>query len=221
MHRLMVTSSTYRMQSWITDTKDPDLRIDAENRYFWRMNPQRMQAEVVRDSMLALSRQLEPKIGGPSIDETDQESRRRSLYFRQTPDNQMVFLQVFDGANPIECYERSETVAPQQALALSNSKLSFTTARLITRQLGEETPPAPAFIAKAFELILGRPPSDGELALSQKYLQEQEERLRPPAKSGWPASDAGPAPNSTPGALRARENMIHALLNHNDFVTIR
>ena len=72
------------------------------------MNPQRMEGEEVRDSMLYMAGLLDLTMGGPEIDENKgQESHRRSLYFRQTPDNQMVFLQVFDGADAIECYERA------------------------------------------------------------------------------------------------------------------
>ena len=115
--------------------------IDPDNKYLWRMNPQRMEGEEVRDSMLYMAGLLDLTRGGPEIDETKgQESRRRSLYFRQTPDNQMVFLHVFDGADAIECYERSDTVAPQQALALANSKISFTVAGLVAGHLGGETP---------------------------------------------------------------------------------
>ncbi len=219
MHRLMVTSNTYRMQSWPSDPKDSDLSLDPGNKDYWRMNPQRMEAEVVRDSMLYMAGLLDLSMGGPEIDETKgDESQRRSVYFHQTPDNQMVFLQVFDGANPIECYERAETVAPQQALALANSKLSFTVAGLMAGHLGGASPPAAAFVARAFEAVLDRPPSAEELRLSQQYLEREEDRFRDPEKPAW-GSGADPAASSP--VLRARVDLVHALLNHNDFVTIR
>jgi len=220
MHRLMVTSNTYRMQSWVGDPKDHDLAIDPDNKYMWRMNPQRMEAEAVRDSMLYLAGLLDLTRGGPEIDDTKgQESRRRSLYFRQTPDNQMVFLHVFDGADAIECYERSETVAPQQALALANSKLSFTVAGLVASHLGGESPPAATFVAKAFEAVLGRPPRAEELDLSEKFLDREEERFRDPENPAW--QQGKPASETQSPTLRAREDLVHALLNHNDFVTVR
>ena len=219
MHRLMVTSNTYRMQSWPSDPKDSDLSLDPGNKDYWRMNPQRMEAEVVRDSMLYMAGLLDLSMGGPEIDETKgDESHRRSVYFHQTPDNQMVFLQVFDGANPIECYERAETVAPQQALALANSKLSFAVAGLMAGHLGGASPPAAAFVARAFEAVLDRPPSAEELRLSQQYLEREEDRFRDPEKPAW-GSGADPAASSP--VLRARVDLVHALLNHNDFVTIR
>lgn len=219
IHRLMLTSSTYRMQSGAADPKDSNLSLDPGNKYLWRMNPQRMEAEEVRDSMLYMSGLLDLAVGGPEIDESKgEESRRRSLYFHQTPDNQMTFLQVFDGASPIECYERAETVAPQQALALANSKLSFTVAGLMAGHLGGEKPPSPTFVARAFEMILDRPPSTEELRLSQQFLEREEQRFRDPEKPAW--AD-GKASETTAPALRARVDLVHALLNHNDFVTIR
>jgi hypothetical protein len=219
MHRLMVTSNTYRMQSWAGDVKDRNLSVDPDNQYLWRMNPHRMEGEVVRDSMLYMSGLLDPAMGGPEIDENkDHDVRRRSVYFHQTPDNQMVFLQVFDGANPIECYERAETVSPQQALAMANSKLSFTVAGRIAAQLGGVSPPAAAFVAKAFEGVLGRPATAEETSLSTKFLQQEEARFRDPEKSGWQKGAGGETQSF---ALRARENLVHALFNHNDFVTVR
>jgi Protein of unknown function (DUF1553) len=220
IHGLMVTSSTYRMQSSMADLKDTDLSIDPDNKYMWRMNPQRMEAEVVRDSMLYMAGLLDLTRGGPEIDETKgQESHRRSLYFRQTPDNQMVFLHVFDGADAIECYERSDTVAPQQALALSNSKISFTVAGLMAGHLGGEAPPVATFVTKAFEAILDRPPSSAELDLSEKYIEQEQQRFRD-AKPPAPQKDAAAREPESP-VLRAREDLVHALLNHNDFVTVR
>jgi mono/diheme cytochrome c family protein len=219
LHRLIVTSSVYQMQSSSGGAKDHNDTIDPDNKYVWRMNAHRMEAEVVRDTMLYLAGSLESQIGGPEIDETkSDESHRRSLYFHQTPDNQMAFLQVFDGASPIECYVRSETVAPQQALALSNSRLSFQVAVRISGRLGGVSAAPANFVSVAFETVLGRPPSSQELSLSEKFLIREEERFR-----AFETTQRGNAANgqATLTALHARENLVHALLNHNDFVTIR
>jgi hypothetical protein len=193
IQRLMVTSSTYRMRSSASGPPGRNTNVDPENKYLWRMNPRRMEAEVVRDSILAVSGQLDPQMGGPEIDEMQGfESRRRSLYFRHSPDTQMEFLKMFDGASPAECYLRNESVVPQQALALANSQLSRDQSRILARRLSTE----PAFIQAAFQTVLGRPPSADELATSERFLQRQ------PAE-------------------QARESLVHVLLNHNDFVTIR
>jgi hypothetical protein len=199
MHRLLMMSRAYRTQSsgWTADS--PQAKIDPDNLYLWRMNVRRMSAENVRDSLLSLSGHLDPAMGGPEIDETrGQEVYRRSIYFRHTPDLQMEMLRVFDAASPIECFERSESIVPQQALALSNSKLSQTVAEAIARQL---EPAGPRFVTAAFERLLGRAPTAAELAASTQFVAEQQ---------GHYNSEA-----------RARQSLVHVLVNHNDFVTIR
>ena len=100
------------------------------------MNIRRMEAEAVRDSVLTMAGKLDTTMGGPEIDETKgDEIFRRSIYFRHAPDLQMDMLKVFDVASPNECFQRSESIVPQQALALANSKLSFTMSRLLAQQL--------------------------------------------------------------------------------------
>ncbi len=193
MHRLMVTSATYRLLSSAGSENNPNAAIDPDNVFLWRMNPRRMEAEIVRDSLLALAGELDPAMGGPEIDDTKgMESKRRSIYFRHSPDTQMEFLKVFDGPNPVECYERGESVVPQQALALANSQLSVEKARVLAAKLGA----GPEFVRTAFETILGRPPSSDEQTVAARFLQRQ-------------------------SGSRGRENFVHVLLNHNDFVTIR
>ncbi len=207
MHRLMVTSSAYRMQSGAA-RGHPNEKIDPENRLLWRRNPRRMEAEVVRDSVLSAAGTLDLTRGGPELnEETDQESARRSLYFRLTPDAELLFLKVFDGADPTSCYQRTESIVPQQALALANSKLSLTQSRVLAQRLGGSERTAAQFLREAHETVLGRPPSPAETAGSLKFLERQEALFQDAA-----APDA---------KLRARENLIHALFNRNEFVTIR
>ena len=226
IHRLMVTSFAYRMQSSAGNPKHPNLSIDPDNRYLWRMNPRRMEAESVRDSILTVAGQLDTTIGGPELDETKgQESYRRSIYFRHTPDAQMVFLKLFDAANPNDCYERNESVVPQQALAMSNSKLSLTQARLLARKISQSLPAKSGeseFVREAFERVLGRPPSSEELVESTSFVKDQAGLFSKPGK--LTAFRSGSANEVAPGSdpnLRARESLVHALFNHNDFVTIR
>ena len=227
LHRLMVTSSTYRMASSAPEPKSRNAAIDPDNRYLWRMNPHRMEAEVVRDSLLQIAGQLDPTMGGPEVDEKEgQTSRRRSIYFRHTPDSQMVFLKVFDSASPTDCYERNESVVPQQALAMSNSSLSYSEARRLARNIsqGFKTPDSEdsEFVAAAFERILSRPPSTQELSESVTFIHDQGELFRSPEKlTAFQAGKPGEVLPSDDPLLRARESLVHALFNHNDFVTIR
>jgi len=219
IHRLIVTSSAYRMQS-TPEAADHNAAIDPDNTYFWRMNPRRMEAEAVRDSVLYLAGQLDTTMGGPELDaKTGEESRRRSIYFQHAPDAQMTFLKVFDEASPNECYARNETVVPHQALALANSKLSLTEARLLAKSLAAKSPTATEFVNRAFETVLSRPPSVEERAESEKFLKEQEELFHDPQKL-TPVKAAKEQP-AIDARMRAREDLVHVLLNHNDFVTIR
>ncbi len=227
IHRLIVTSNTYRMQSSTKDAIGPNAKIDPENRYLWRMNEQRMQAEVVRDSLLSIAGQLDTAMGGLEI-EADKglESHRRSVYFQHTPDVQVTFLKVFDEANPNECFQRNESIVPHQALALANSKLSLHVARTLERQMtkqaGDTVAADSKFIAETFDVILNRPPSAAERGESLKFLRQQEELFQDPKKLTLVAT--GPAGEIKPELdphLRAREDLVHVLLNHTDFVTIR
>ncbi len=223
MHRLMVTSAAYRMRSSGWDPESKQAKTDADNLYFWRMNVRRMEAEVVRDSVLALAGKLDRTMGGPEIDETKgQQMYRRSLYFRHTPDLQMDMLKVFDAASPIECFERSESIVPQQALALSNGQLSLDMARIIAAQLASPAASdSGAFVVAAFDRILGRAPSEAEKGASIQYLGEQAALYRGPGLTPFPSGpEARVKPSSDP-EQRARESLAHVLLNHNDFVTIR
>ncbi len=229
MHRRMVTSHAYQMQSSGEGPDDPNHGIDPANTYLWRMNPRRMEAELVRDNLLRVTGLLDTSLGGPDLDPgLDQTSRRRSLYFRHAKEKKVTFLKLFDSANPSACYRRVESVVPQQALAMANSPLTFEQSRLLAAELskvvgGDPSPAADrAFVAAAFERILSRPPTADESDECARYIVAQAARFADPSKltpfTSGPSSTVKPA---TDPRLRARENVVHVLLNHNDFVTIR
>jgi Protein of unknown function (DUF1553)/Protein of unknown function (DUF1549)/Planctomycete cytochrome C len=226
IHRLMVTSNTYRMRSSATDPAHPNRAIDSDNEYLWRMNSRRMEAEIVRDSLLSMAGQLDTTMGGPDLEESQAEHNyRRSLYFHHTPDSQAVFLKLFDAPDPTDCYRRDESIVPQQALALANSKLSYTQARLLARKISGESQQKQGdsqFIRDAFEITLGRPPTEKELSESASFLRQQETLfLNSTGLTLLQAGTASVVPPSREPRVRARENLVHVLFNHNDFVTIR
>ena len=95
-----------------------------------------MEAELVRDGILFVAGKLDLTLGGPDIDYTQGLTvNRRSLYFRHAHEKQMEFLKLFDAAAVTECYQRKESIVPQQALALANSELTLVQARIIAREL--------------------------------------------------------------------------------------
>jgi hypothetical protein len=207
LHRLMVTSDAYRLASSNAGAPAKNRESDAENRYYWRMNPMRMEAQVLRDSLLFLAGELDLKLGGPAIPIQDEASRRRSLYFVHSHNEQQKFLGIFDDAPVLECYRRSVSIVPQQALALANSKLALTMAGRINdrlhQQFGQGTDRD--FARAAFETVLAATPTAEELTVCEEALRQWQELAK-----------------GRPDAVRrARGNLIHALLNHNDFITIR
>jgi hypothetical protein len=172
------------------------------------MNPVRMEAQVIRDSLLFLSNELDGKLGGPSIPVQDEGSRRRSLYFVHSHNDQQKFLAMFDDAKVQECYRRAASVVPQQALALENSSLAQSAAEKIARRL---VPLANGsdheFIRLAFRVVLCCEPSLDELAACQQTFGDLRRLLQ--------------SENRTDGESRCQAQLVQALLNHNDFVTIR
>jgi mono/diheme cytochrome c family protein len=231
LHRLIVTSATYRMRSDDGEAGASETvanrKSDPDNVYLWHANVRRMEAEVVRDSVLAVGGSLDCSMGGADIDyEEGLKSPRRSVYFRHAHEKQMTFLTLFDAASPNECYRRDQSVMPQQALALSNSSLSLAQSRKlaarITADTGGDLDPIGSFVTSAFERVLGRSPTMAERQTCDAFVREQSDRLSKRSElEAIGSGDAGPVPPSWDPAQRARENLVHVLINHNDFVTIR
>jgi hypothetical protein len=249
VHKLIVMSRTYRLASAgsgqvqgsrfkvQSSTNDSTLNFelgtlnscDPENLYYWRANPRRMEAEAVRDATLFLAGTLDLARGGPEVDQNQGLTvPRRSLYFRSSKEKKMEFLALFDSANPVECYRRSESIAPQQALALANSTLSLAQSRVLAQKLSESLgdmpaeEAAPRFVESAFVRILCRQPTADERAACLAFLREQSQTLADVAS--LTVFSAGPAASVQPSSdpqQRARESLVHVLFNHNDFVTVR
>jgi hypothetical protein len=220
IHRLIVTSATYRQDS---KPHAGGLERDPDNTFLWRWTPRRAEAEVVRDTLFAVAGNLDSRMGGPAIDHAAGLTvPRRSLYFEHAAEKQMEFLQIFDGAGVSECYRRKESILPQQALALANSDLSLRQARRLARVLSNDAGSDSAgFVTAAFERVLGRGPTDLEQHECLGFLEPGVTWAVSGVRGSNPPADPdGRAPATDP-ALRRRESMVHVLLNHHDFVTIR
>ena len=208
IHRLIVTSATYRMSSSLAGG-EANAAMDPDNAGWWRRAPIRLESEVVRDSILSLAGTLDSTPGGPPVAPAEQaESRRRSLYFFHSNNDRNLFLTTFDEALVKECYRRDQSIVPQQALALTNSRLLLDASKLIAVRIAERTTADPhelddiAFVRRAFTWLLGVTANDAELAASLKALDEWR---RLPVEDG----------------RDARALLVWAILNHNDFVTLR
>ncbi|MCA9071822.1 MAG: DUF1553 domain-containing protein [Planctomycetaceae bacterium] len=208
LHHLIVTSDAYRLSSSTANADPETLEADPKDQFYWRMNPRRMESQIVRDSLLKLAGVLDEKLGGPSLDPSPN-ATRRSLYFKHSRDHQDLFLSMFDDADHLQCYRRSESIIPQQALALANSQLAIQMSEKIAGRLSQSTPKLDrnAFIGLTFETLLARQPDDAEmnecLSFAKKLANLQK----------------GNSAEQTESRIRIR--LVHALLNHNDFITIR
>ena len=220
IHRLIAMSHTYQMGSGYDAAS---AAIDPDNRYFWRTTPRRIEAEAVRDSVLHLAGGLDRTQGGPELDHHKaMQIPRRSIYFRHAPEKQTQFLHLFDMAAPTECYLRRDSVIPQQALALANSELTVTQSRRLARTLSQQVEETgDDFLEAAFLQVLGREPGSEEKAECEAFLaQRQKQVAESESSDATNDRDEVHRPAADP-RLRARENLVHVLLNHHEFVTLK
>jgi hypothetical protein len=229
LHRLIVSSDAYRLAS--VEPRDrvaaANRAIDPDNLELWHANARRLDAETVRDSVLYVAGGLDTTAGGAPVPYQEADaSPRRSVYLQHAYEKQSRFMQIFDAASVNECYRRSASVIPQQALAMANSALVLSQARRLAAELTEQTDAdnpgrrKRAFVHDAFMRILSRPPTDEESDYCVTFLREQAKRLAASADLTpfVGGADAKVTPSADPDQ-RARENLVHVLMNHHDFVT--
>ena len=177
LHRLIVTSHTYRQRS---DHRTAATQVDGENRLLWRMNRTRIDAEALRDAMLSVAGRLDSTMGGPSVqmflfkndhsptydyarfDPDSPGAYRRSIYrliVRSVPD---PFMERLDCPDPsILTPKRSTTITAIQALAVWNNSFVLRMAEHLAAGLAKVVPSEQ--VATAFRLVLGRPPTATEV----------------------------------------------------------
>ncbi|MFT6241580.1 MAG: hypothetical protein ACJAQT_003679 [Akkermansiaceae bacterium] len=168
--REITLSRTYQLSSQTTDNHDP------ENRLLSHANRKRLEAELIRDTALLLSGQLDPARGGPTIRNAGQydlnytfDSKRRSVYVPWFRNSMLDLFEVFDAPNPnLVVGNRSVTNLPTQALFLMNSPFIREQSQRTAQGLLKEK----ATITDAYQLILSRPPTPSELTTTQSFLNQ-------------------------------------------------
>jgi len=173
LHRLIVTSATYR-QSSMPD--DAGRRIDPENRLFWHAPMRRLEAEQIRDTILAVTGELEMDMGGPAVDTF---KPRRSIYTKVMRNNRDPLLEAFDAPQSFfSASQRDTTTTPVQSLLLINSQYMLQRAQAMAGRLqrnGAKT--EDELIAAAYRLALGRAPTTEESSAGKRFLREQQARV--------------------------------------------
>jgi hypothetical protein len=185
MHRLMLLSATYQQS---TRAAAQTLAKDPENELFSRMNRQRLEGEIVRDSLLAVSGHLERKMGGPGVfpplpgdtvlkewkvSPDPKDHVRRSVYIFARRNLRFPFLETFDLPDSnLSCPKREQSTTAPQALALLNAKDVVTAANKLAQRVEKEASSPQDRIVLAYRLVLGRGPTPREEEVAREFLQE-------------------------------------------------
>jgi len=244
VHRLILLSNTYQ------EASDFDAKIadaDPDNKLLWRYPRHRMEAEAIRDSMLATSGLLNSQMGGPGVypsvppgllselsatavsggwrtEKDPAQSDRRSVYIFVRRNLPYPLLQEFDAANTFEsCDYRKNTVTPPQSLDLLNNELVLDWARSLAGRVLNDSGLSPAAqVDRAFRLAYGRAATVEEQKIADDFLAKQT-----PVMSARLASNEAKPPIPTnlpqgvdPARAAAFVDLCHMLLDSNEFLYI-
>ncbi len=217
LHRLLLTSATYRQGSAF----DPAARankVDPENRFLWRQRLRRLEAESLRDAILCVAGSLNPEMNGPPVGvlrqpdgdvvtPADAPGRRRSVYLQVRRSQPVTLLQVFD--QPVletNCTRRATSTVSSQALTLLNSDFLVSQADAFAARACREQPADPA--GQALFLAFGRRPTSSERATLEAFLARQTTLHAPTT------------PDPARAARNALADLCHMLLSANEFVYV-
>jgi hypothetical protein len=169
LHRQIMLSSTYQLSS---DPGAGNNTSDAANAYLWRGARQRLDVEAWRDSLLAVSGTLDPKIGGPTFDLKDAGARRRTVYAKVSRHELDGLLRLFDfpDAN-VTADKRTTTTVPQQQLFALNSEFMVTQARAFAAKLEKAGTTDEARVNAAYRMAFNREPESRELSIALAFLK--------------------------------------------------
>ena len=177
-HRLMLTSATYR-QSAIRSTPEAAALKDPENRWLWKMNTRRLDAEQVRDAMLAASGELKEDAGGPSVEQT---SPHRSVYTKQLRNTRDPLLDVFDAPEAFSSVPlRNVTTTATQSLFMINGDFPLKRSAALAGRLRQRVKSSDpeALVDAAFQIVYGRPPEPPELKAAVGFLKAHHQPAKP------------------------------------------
>jgi hypothetical protein len=245
IHRLIVSSAAYRQASRSVARL---ARQDPDNTLMGRMNRRRLDAEGVRDAMLAASGELNSQMGGPGVlapiekevkdlifteaevvdlwpvDPDPAQHLRRSLYLFRKRNVRYPLLESFDAPDAVfPCPRRETSTHALQALNLLNSEFAFGRARALAGRILREARPQPdERIRRAYGLVLCRQPSRAELERGRRFLAAQSGLLEQERRAGRTlASPDRPGPAAiAPAEAAAWVDLALAMLNSNEFLYV-
>ena len=225
LQRMIMLSSVYRQSSKRTDNPAHEQAAveDPGNRLLWRMPLRRLDAEALRDSILAIGGRLDAALGGPPV-KLDSRSdglqiavgegtNRRSVYLTARRTWPLTFLGTFDfPLIDTTCTRRVPSATPLQSLTLMNSEFVFENAAAAAQRVLDRQAGGPggleAVIRSAYGLVLSREPTSVEIELAREHLEEQR-RLYARANA------------STEKTLsKSVESLTHMLISSNEFLYV-
>lgn len=239
IHRLILNSNVYQ-QAMTHPRSEAYEKVDPDNRYLWVRDPVRIEAESLRDSLLAVSGQLNPEAGGPPFfpeenleqmaraetwwDPSDsKELKRRSIYMIQSRSYPIPMIKVFDGPNLDEsCVVRGNTTVTPQVFTLFNGKFSHEQSQIMAERILTEVGTDPVKqIERAFQLAFQRLPSKAEKETSMAFLAEPKAVLKKP--HNFSLRRVGLVQNAERGIsgvdrIRSLSDLCLVLINMNEFV---
>ncbi len=233
LHRTILASSTYRMS---TRYDAAGAALDPENRLLWRMNRRRLEAECVRDALLAASGTLDPTLGGSLLPTqngdyvTNDQSKdlasyglpRRSIYMPIIRNAMFDFFATFDYADPsVPIEQRPRTTVASQALYLMNGPLVMeASASLADRVLGQSSGDRDG-LERAWLACLARAPSPTEVERALGWLESERARAGSASSVAAPDAGAGPRIAADPTAERAHwQHLVQVLFATNEFLYV-
>ena len=176
LHRLMVTSAAYRQSAFRPESEAEEARlIDPANRYLWKRPVRRLEAEAIRDAMLAVTGELSPARGGPAADAT---SPRRSVDCKVIRNRRDPVLDAFDSPDGFNSAGlRNSTTTVTQTLLLINGPWALDRAKAFAARLERDAPDDDrARVALAYRLALAREPDADEVADGVAFLGRGDRR---------------------------------------------
>ena len=162
-------SKTYQQSHQI----DPEnLKLDPTNRYLWYFQPRRLEAETIRDSLLAVGGNLDATMFGPSVLDS---SLRRSVYLRVKRSELLPVMTMFDAPEPTQSIgERSITTVPTQALAMMNSTFVRQQAEKLSERIRlSKDDSLESMVDRGYQLAFGRLPTDSERERMIAFVEHQ------------------------------------------------
>ena len=236
LHRLIMNSAVYRLSG---ESDSLGLEIDPANELWWRREPRRLEAEPIRDAILAVGGSLDRTVGGSLLrsgnfgyvtnDQSNSNERyiatRRAIYMPVIRNDMYSLFSTFDYTDPsISLEARPATVVAQQSLFMMNSPMVAAQAEsLAASLLADDTLDDRARVSQAYEICFARPAEDPEINRALAFVEQIETTAGPGQSVPWPPAEGmnTPDPAEITPRHHAWRSLCKVLIASNEFIYVR